>query len=457
MSVTKQWMLVLILTAVISVAIHSLVLSTLINRYYASSSEDNYREHVSQLVEFSEKILTEITYSEEQLEIHFDTHLTDSISRIRLYDTDGYLLADVRSADDQIPDMMNRGMMRSMIGSLTEETEAIDIISNSRIVGQLLITKTSSFGRTMSSRMFTVSLIGNSLISFVLVLIFISVLGIFVSRKMSRDLKLTAKQAANIGLNDQKASVTSHINEIRTIQHSLEELQMRLKLRQTSRKKLIDELVHQTRTPLTILSSHLEGLSDGVLQFSPDEMIICESQIENLTAMIRNISNMIDADKDIEQLHIEQIEIRQLLKQITDGLRVQFLNKNVQLKLPDKEKIVLKTDRHKLSQAIYNLLTNAYKFSAPGDQVTIDYQQVADSLTISVKDTGAGIHEEDLNRIFDPYFRGKNAGSITGEGIGLYIAKENVQQLGGQISVQSHPGEGSIFSISLNIAANRPK
>jgi signal transduction histidine kinase len=186
-------------------------------------------------------------------------------------------------------------------------------------------------------------------------------------------------------------------------------------------------------------------------------MIICESQIENLTAMIRNISNMIDADKDIEQLHIEQIEIRQLLKQITDGLRVQFLNKNVQLKLPDKEKIVLKTDRHKLSQAIYNLLTNAYKFSAPGDQVTIDYQQVADSLTISVKDTGAGIHEEDLNRIFDPYFRGKNAGSITGEGIGLYIAKENVQQLGGQISVQSHPGEGSIFSISLNIAANRPK
>jgi signal transduction histidine kinase len=274
---------------------------------------------------------------------------------------------------------------------------------------------------------------------------------------MSRDLKLTAKQAANIGLNDQKVSVTSHINEIRTIQHSLEELQMRLKLRQTSRKKLIDELVHQTRTPLTILSTHLEGLSDGVLQFSPDEMIICESQIENLTAMIRNISNMIDADKDIEQLHIEQIEIRQLLKQITDGLRVQFLNKNVQLKLPDKEKIVLKTDRHKLSQAIYNLLTNAYKFSAPGDQVTIDYQQVADSLTISVKDTGAGIHEEDLNRIFDPYFRGKNAGSITGEGIGLYIAKENVQQLGGQISVQSHPGEGSIFSISLNIAANRPK
>lgn len=446
-------MLVLILTAAISVAVHSLVLSTLINQYYTSYSTDSYNEHVSQLADFSAKVITETSYSETQLEMHFETHLTDSINRIRLYDTDGHLLVDVQSENIQIPEMMSRGMMRNMMGNLTEETEAIDITGDSGVVGQLLITKISSFGNTMASRIFTVSLISYSLISFVLVFILIFILGIYVSRKMSRDLKLTARQAIDIGLGNQPRSVSSRIQEIRTIQQSLEELQTRLKLRQTSRKKLVDELIHQTRTPLTILRTHLEGLADGVLKLTPEEIKTWEAQIENLTAMITNISSMIDADKDIEQVHIEPIELRQLLKQIADGLKIQFEQKNIRLHFPDRAKIEFRTDRYKLSQAIYNLLTNAYKFSTPGGQVTLDYQRVENRVIISVQDNGTGINEADKASIFDAYYRGSNADETAGEGIGLYIAKDNLQKINGWISVESQLGAGSTFTINLPLDA----
>lgn len=449
MSVTRQWMLILILTAAISVAVHSFVLSSLINRYYTTYSSESYKEHVSQLADFSEKVITETSYSQRQLEMHFETHLTDSINRIRLYDAAGHQLADVQT-DTYLPSgFMNRDMMRNMMGNLTEETEAIDIIYNGEIVGQLLISKISSFGSNMASRMFTVSLIGNSLISFVVVFVLIIVVGAYVSRKMSHDLKMTAKQATEIGLGNQQVAVTSRVLEIRSIQQSLEELQTRIRIKQKSRKKLVDELIHQTRTPLAILRTHLEGLADGVLQLTPEEIKTCEAQIENLDHMITNISSMIETERDADKIHIERIELRQLLKQIADSLKIQFAGKNIKLIMPERERFEVRTDRYKLSQAIYNLLTNAYKFTDSGGSVTIDFTHDDHSLIISVQDTGAGIMDIDKDRIFNPYFRGSNSGKSSGEGIGLYIAKENLQKIGGQISFESTSGTGSTFTIIL--------
>lgn len=454
MSVTRQWMLILILTAAMSVAVHSLVLSTLINRYYTIYSSESYNEHVTQLADFSAKVITETSYSKRQLEMHFETHLTDSINRIRLYDLDGHLLADVQ-ADTNLPfGVMNRDMMRNMMGNLTEETEAIDIIYNGEIVGQLLISKISSFGSNMASRMFTVSLIGNSLVSFIVVFALIIVVGAYVSRKMSHDLKMTAKQATDIGLGNQQVAATSRVLEIRSIQQSLEELQTRIRLKQISRKKLVDELIHQTRTPLAILRTHLEGLADGVLQFSPEEIKTCEAQIENLDHMITNISSMIEAERDADKINIERIEIRQLLKQIADSLKIQFARKNIQLNMPDRGKFEIRTDRYKLSQAIYNLLTNAYKFTDSGGLVNIDFTHDDHNLIISVQDTGAGIIDDDKDRIFKPYFRGSNSGKSSGEGIGLYIAKENLQKIGGQLSLESTSGAGSTFTIILPLENN---
>ncbi|MPM17053.1 Signal transduction histidine-protein kinase BaeS [bioreactor metagenome] len=240
--------------------------------------------------------------------------------------------------------------------------------------------------------------------------------------------------------------------EISTIQDSLETLQTRLKLKQTSRKKRIDELVHQTRTPLTILRTHLEGFQDGIIRFTPEEVKTCETQIDNLSSIITNMSGLIDAEKDVGEQHMTNVDLSVLVRQIVAGLKAQFDQKSVELAALNHNKITVHTDPYLLSQAVYNLLTNAYKFTPSGGRVTIAYEVIDRALVISVRDTGVGIPAEEQARVFEAYYRGKNAVHTSGEGIGLYLVKENLQQIGGKIELESAPGKGSTFRISIPVS-----
>jgi len=85
--------------------------------------------------------------------------------------------------------------------------------------------------------------------------------------------------------------------------------------------------------------------------------------------------------------------------------------------------------------------------------VTVSYEEDGQELTISIEDTGTGISSEDLERLFDAYFRGSNSFNIAGEGLGLFVVKENLNKIGGTVSVESKPGEGSKFSIHLPLQA----
>ena len=106
MTVKRQWMMVLILTVVMSVAVNSLVLSILIKRQFIDYSTENYNSHISQLEEFSKKMLVENSYSRQQIAMQLESHLSDPINEIRLYDMDGNLLAYAASDRHQMMGMM---------------------------------------------------------------------------------------------------------------------------------------------------------------------------------------------------------------------------------------------------------------------------------------------------------------------------------------------------------------
>jgi len=451
MTIKRQWMLVLVVSVALSVIVNSLVLGFRINRYFIDYSTENYKSHVSQVVEFSTEALSSNDYTTQQLNMQLASHLSDPITRIRLYRVDGTLIADISAGNHQTMGMMRNGMANRMLSSTSEEVDSIDIEKDGTLIGKLMITRYSSIGESLGTRMFLLSLVTNSLLSFGIVFVLTFILGYFISKRMSKDLMLTAQQAVDIDLGRESRTPQSHVLEIKTIQQSLETLQSRLMLKQTSRKKLIDELVHQTRTPLTILRTHLEGFQDGIIEFSPDEVKTCETQIENLTSIITNMSGLIDAGQEIDQIHLKTVEISGLIRQIVAGLRAQFEKKTLDLQVLSHQKIVVQTDPYQLSQAIYNLLTNAYKFTESGGTVSLSYQLVGTELVITVQDTGIGIAQDDQSRIFDAYFRGNNSLNTAGEGIGLYIAKENLRKIGGNIELESTPDKGSRFSIRLPV------
>ncbi|MGE5627210.1 MAG: sensor histidine kinase [Solirubrobacterales bacterium] len=449
MTIKRQWMRVLILSVALSVAVNSIFLSLLINRYFIDYSKENYNYHISQLEELSKKVLLEKDYNKKQINMQLESHLSDPINEIKLFDSEGNLLADVVSDNHQTMGMMRSRVINHMMGTASGEIDSIDIIQNGNVIGKLNITRYSSIGNSLGTRRFVVSLIFNSLMSFGFVFILIFIIGRVISNKMSKDLMLTAEQALDIDLGNISHITQSNVKEIRTIQQSLETLQTRLKLKQTSRKKLIEELVHQTRTPLTILRTHLEGFQDGIIQLTPDEIKTCEVQIDNITSIITNMSGMIDAERDIDSIKIEQVELNTLLKQIVGGLKIQFEKKGIVLELLNNEKLTLETDHYKLSQIIYNLLTNAYKFTASKGKVTVEYKKIGDNIEIAIEDSGIGISAEEQSKIFDAYYRGKNSLNAAGDGIGLYIVKENMMKIHGEIKVQSELGKGSKFIIII--------
>lgn len=454
MTIRKQWLLVLVLVAIFSVTINSIVLSSLTNHYFNDYVSENYEMHLQQIVGYTTSALKEKSFSPNQMAIELETHLVDPITRIKVYDQNGDLVADV-STDKQV--YRGYGMMNGMMGGMRkrfndsqfEEVDHAEIIDGNAVLGQINITKYTSAENSVAAWMFRSSLFKNSLYSIGIVLAFAVILGVLISKRMSKDLINTAEMAQNIDVGNETSNVHSKVKEIRVIQQSLESSRSRLRLKQKSRKTLIDELVHQTRTPLTILRTHLEGIEDGVIDMAPEEIKICENQIENITAIITNMSNMIDAEKQDEVSNVEELEFNQLINQIVHGLKVQFEKKNIELKITAQQKIVIKTDKYKLSQAIYNILTNAYKFTEPYGSVLIYYEVNQENLRISIEDNGPGISKEDQEKIFDAYYRSNSVTGKSGEGIGLYIARENLNSMNGSINVESRLNSGSKFIITI--------
>ena len=144
MTIKRQWLIVLILSAIISLVVNSFVLSTLINRYFLDSTTKNYENHYEQIVKFAEKALAD-NYSSQQLEVQLETHLIDPITRIELYDANGQLLADVGGSYKMMDGMMNESenrmgkkWMNRMLGAQPQEVVSSDIIvfgNNGRPIG----------------------------------------------------------------------------------------------------------------------------------------------------------------------------------------------------------------------------------------------------------------------------------------------------------------------------------
>jgi two-component system, OmpR family, sensor histidine kinase BaeS len=448
MSIRKLWLIVLILVATLSIAINALILTSLTDRYFKTYLSETYDEHIDQMITYIVSSLNEENFSLRQMAIELESHLDDPIVKIKLYGPQGALLVQVEDRDYDRPDMGRMDMMDFMFRIGEEEVDSFDIIDNGVLLGKLNITKQSSAESSVIAMMFKSRLFINSLISTGFAIVITLLVGAYISKRMSKDLTETAQLASNIQIGNPLENKPSSIKEINQIQNSLHDLNTRLKIKQKSRKTMVDQLVHQTKTPLTILKSHVEAIEDGVIQISKEELVIFQDQIDHLNNILSNMSTMIDAEKESEILTLETVDINQLLNQIILGLRSQFDKKGIELKLISTTKVKLLTDPYKLSQVIYNLLTNAYKYTEKG-RVEISVKEDKDTLSISISDTGIGIEPSEISNIFNAYYRGASVTKIPGEGIGLYVVKENLNQLNATIDVQSTLGKGSTFTIKL--------
>lgn len=452
MTIKKQWIIVLLFISLITVLFSTLFLSMLTGKYFSGYMETRYTQHLNEIVDYVTKNLENCeedscSYLPEQMRLELSNHLDEPITGIYFVDYKNNVEISVGF------DEGNSGHGH-MSGHMNNDNPLVinsyKINSQGDELGLLKIQRMVSITSTSESRFFTKALVRNTIISSVVAVFLSMIIAVVVSKKTTSELYDTAEYANAIDLDKEIAIKSSNIVEINSIRRSLKDLRTKLKLKDASRKNLVDELVHQSRTPLTIIKNYLEAVEDGILNFGNEEIDICKNEIDNLTSIISNISQMIETSGERENTKIEDFELVSVISQIVKGLSNQFDSKNIQLTLSGDKSIKIKSDKYKISQAIYNILTNAYKFTQENGKVEIVAYKKKDSIILEISDNGIGIDKNEIEDIFSPYVTTRKNGN-TGEGLGLYIVKKNLEDIGGDILVNSRVGEGSTFTITIDL------
>ena len=220
------------------------------------------------------------------------------------------------------------------------------------------------------------------------------------------------------------------------------------------RQEFLSNISHELRTPLTSILAFVETLEDGAID---DE----ENNLRFLSVIRRNAERMHHLINDILELSsIEsgKITIEPKKSNLSNLIEEVFMNlsnkadeRHIKLVNEVPKATIVFADAVRLEQMLTNLIDNAVKFNREGGRVTISHAQTAASDMISVSDTGEGISNEHLQRIFERFYRTDRARSreIGGTGLGLAIVKHLARLHGGEISLTSTLGKGSVFSIEL--------
>ncbi len=215
-------------------------------------------------------------------------------------------------------------------------------------------------------------------------------------------------------------------------------------------QELISDIAHQLKTPLTNLKMYGEFLRDESLSEDEKkeffEIVMCS--LNRLSFLVESMIKMSRLEGGVITLKYNLSNLNDTILMSINQVQKKVKEKNINITLEEVDKIKIYHDKNWISEAIFNLLENAVKYSTNNSKIDIKIQSYEMFVRIDVKDNGIGIQEDELPKIFRRFYRGSNVGDIEGIGIGLYLTREIVSKHGGYIKVKSN-NNGSIFSVFL--------
>lgn len=248
-------------------------------------------------------------------------------------------------------------------------------------------------------------------------------------------------------------------DEIRQQKNKLEVSNKKLEAADELKSIFLASMSHELRTPL----NSIIGFTGLLLM----EVVggINEGQKEQLERVKRNGNHLLDLINDVLDiskieagkidLSISEFDIVKLLAEITKSIAPEVNAKGLefQINMPDNA-VMIRNDRRRVQQIIANFLSNALKFTAQGSINVTLLTEITREITVVVEDTGVGIKQDDLDRLFEPFQQINKdfSKSYKGTGLGLYLSKQLSSVIGGEILFESHYGQGSQFSMVLPVS-----
>nr|WP_156270748.1 HAMP domain-containing sensor histidine kinase [Kocuria sediminis] len=278
----------------------------------------------------------------------------------------------------------------------------------------------------------------------------------FFTRRLQRPLgALTAAaQGMARGRYDTRVPALGAGAEVEAVATAFNTMATRLQRTEDTRRRMLSDLAHEMRTPISVLAIYCEALQDGVAHWDEATGALMTDQLARLTRLVEDIHDVSRAEEGRIELDRTPQPVEELLRTAAETHREAYAAKGVTLLLHVGDSAgVVEVDRQRIGQVLGNLLTNALRHTPPGGTVTVSATTHGPHrLALVVADTGDGIAAEHLPQVFERFWRGDTARDRDhgGSGIGLTISRALVEAHGGTLSVTSSgPGAGSVFTVEL--------
>ena len=345
------------------------------------------------------------------------------------------------------------------VGDLLTQVDirnGIPIKVNGRIVGTL-VTRQPTINVNPAETDFLNHVMQVYLLSALGVIFVGLLLAFLLARSLTRPIRelTAATHAISAGELKQAVPVRSH-DELGELAAAFNRMNTALVRSTELRRQMTADIAHELRTPVSVIMGHAEAVHDGVMAPSLESFEIIRDEVERLDGLIEDLRTLSRADAGELPMEFQPVSLARLLEKIQAMHKQHAATKNISIDLQVESDLPeASADPARMIQVVSNLVDNALLYTPQGGYIVLAAQSVAGGLEIRVRDSGPGIAENELERVFERFYRSdpsrqRNAG---GSGLGLAIAKSIVEKHNGRIWAESKPGEGTTIVIHLPITA----
>ena len=285
------------------------------------------------------------------------------------------------------------------------------------------------------------------------------ILGFFLSRYITRPLREVSQVARRIAEGDfeERVRIKSR-DELGQLGETFNYMTQRLEDYEKMRREFVANVSHELRSPLTSIQGFMDALIEGKNKGDEQEkakyLSIIQKETSRLSKLINELLDLSRFDAQVVHFDMEAFPITTVINRATASLKPQLDEKNLTVKsVVPKDLPYCYGDEDRIEQVVHNLLQNAIRYSPKGEKILISARLLTDELLVEVADNGPGIPKQELARIWERFYRVDKARSRGkgGMGLGLAIVEEIIKKHGGQVTVESEPGEGAVFGFTLPI------
>ncbi|MEG2939378.1 MAG: HAMP domain-containing sensor histidine kinase [Oscillospiraceae bacterium] len=276
----------------------------------------------------------------------------------------------------------------------------------------------------------------------------------FATKRLTSPLREISVAAEQFGSGDFTARVAvDGDDEIANVGTAFNNMAESLSKFENQRRNFVASVSHDLRTPMTTIGGYIDGILDGTIPPARQKhyLEIVSDEVKRLSRLTSSLLDISRLEEGKMNINIENVNAWDVLLSVMCSAERRFAERSI--KIPDLDVCArfVMCDSDMLYQALYNLVDNAIKFTPDGGTITVGIEADATRTEIRVRNSGDGIAPDELEKIFDRFYKTDKSRGLdkTGTGLGLYIVKTLVQRMGGEIDAKSMVGEYCEFTISL--------